>query len=172
MDIIGLKLGYEGIFEEVYHAFHERLYAYFLKHTRSPELSAELVQQVFIRLWQHRARLSETHTLSEQLFRIAKTTFIDMLRKEKYQRQLMDAYAQTLDTPASTPGHHADIEKQLHREMDKMPPVRKKVFWLSRVEGLSHKEISEQLSIAPKTVEAHISKALKQLRKALVSALV
>lgn len=60
--------------------------------------------------------------------------------------------------------HHA-----LEQAIEQMAPVRKRVFKLSKVEGYSYKEIAEMLSISPKTVENHISQALKQLRAAFSS---
>lgn len=169
-EILALKGGHTLVFEQVYHAYHEKLYFYFLRHTRSQLWAEELLQTTFIKLWHHRQRLSETHTLSEQLFRIAKTSLIDMMRHNRHHREFLQSYtAERLQQGLAQEPANRDAIRQLYREMDKLPPVRKKVFMLSRIDGLSHKEISRMLAISPKTVEVHITKALKQLRRALLT---
>jgi RNA polymerase sigma-70 factor (family 1) len=169
-NITALKGGDAFIFEQVYASFHEKLYFYFLKHTRSQQLSEELLQATFVKLWCHRKNLSECHTLSEQLFRIAKTTMIDMIRKSSKQREFLKSYTEDiLQSPQVTEPNTRDTLHHLHQEMEKLPPVRKKVFMLSRIDGLSHKEISQLLAISPKTVEVHITKALKHLRRVLLT---
>jgi RNA polymerase sigma-70 factor (ECF subfamily) len=168
--ILALKEGHTQVFEQVYHAYHEKLYFYFLKHTRSQLWAEELLQTTFVKLWHHRQQLSLTHTLSEQLFRIAKTSLIDMVRRQRHHDEFLRSYTtERLQQGLSAEPANRDAIRQLYQEMDKLPPVRKKVFMLSRIDGLSHKEISRILAISPKTVEVHISKALKQLRRALLT---
>lgn len=167
-DIRALKEGDTLIFEQVYNAYNEKLYFYFLKHTRSQLWSEELLQTTFVKLWRYRGGLSVEYPLSAQIFRIAKTALIDLMRQQKQHREFLQSYTtELLNTDQHTAPVNKDAVLHLHQEMDKLPPVRKKVFMLSRIEGLSHKEISSMLSISPKTVEVHISKALKQLRRAL-----
>lgn len=169
-EILALKEGHTETFEQVYHTYHEKLYFYFLKHTRSQLWSEELLQTTFVKLWHYRQQLSTAHTLSEQIFRIAKTSLIDMVRHNKHHQHFLQSYtADLLQKGLSAEPANRDTIRQLHREMDKLPPVRKKVFMLSRIDGLSHKEISSLLAISPKTVEVHITKALKQLRRALLT---
>jgi RNA polymerase sigma-70 factor (family 1) len=169
-EILALQAGHTQVFEQVYHAYHEKLYFYFLKHTRSQLWAEELLQTTFVKLWRRRQHLSLAHTLSEQLFRIAKTSLIDMVRHNRHQQEFLRSYtADLLQRGLAAEPASRDTIHQLHREMEKLPPVRKKVFMLSRIDGLSHKEISHLLSISPKTVEVHITKALKQLRRALLT---
>ncbi|KAA2242538.1 RNA polymerase sigma-70 factor [Chitinophaga agrisoli] len=169
-EILALQAGHTQVFEQVYHAYHEKLYFYFLKHTRSQLWAEELLQTTFVKLWRHRQQLSAEHTLSEQLFRIAKTSLIDMVRHNRHQQEFLRSYtADLLQQGLTAEPTSRDTIHQLHREMEKLPPVRKKVFMLSRIDGLSHKEISHLLSISPRTVEVHITKALKQLRRALLT---
>ncbi|ACU64066.1 RNA polymerase sigma factor [Chitinophaga pinensis] len=168
-DILALKEGDTLIFEQVYNAYNEKLYFYFLKHTGSQLWSEELLQTTFVKLWRYRKGLSADYTLSAQIFRIAKTALIDLMRKERQHKAFMQSYtAEVLNGETYTAPANKEAVQQLHLEIDKLPPVRKKVFMLSRIDGFSHKEISDMLSISPKTVEVHISKALKQLRRVLL----
>jgi len=160
----GNRLVYSKVFEE----YHQKLYHYIYHYTQSPWLAEETVQLTFIKLWEKREGLSETHDISTQLFRISKSIVIDLLRKETVRdaQELSDTYI-------SAPEHerliHKETLQQVLSAMEELPPQSKQVFTMSRLGDLSHKEISDHLSISPKTIEGHITKALKHLRKGLAS---
>ncbi len=154
-------------FRTAYQHYHNKLYFYALKHTRSSWLAEEVVQITFIKLWENRTTLSPDLGLSPQFFRIAKSIMIDLLRKEIRRidhHTALGEETQTCETPDLA--GKEDL-RQVYDTIGQMAPVRQKVFKLSRIEGLSHKEISEQLSISPKTVENHIGRALRQLKDVL-----
>lgn len=169
-DITNLRKGMEPAFEDAFNHFHQKLYFFFLKHTGDRHGAEELVQITFVKLWQHRENLSPDHTLSEQLFRIAKTTMIDAFRKGRKEQIALQALRDL--EPLQTTGTKADaldLADQLQKGIHAMPPVQQKVFLLSRYEGLSNKEIAHHLSISTKTVERHITKALRALRQVIMS---
>jgi RNA polymerase sigma-70 factor (ECF subfamily) len=164
--IASLKEGDEIAFGEIFKNFHEKVYFYILSKTNSNYIAAETTQLTFIKLWQYRSSLIESIPLSAQLFRIAKTTFIDILRVENNKAKLLNSqkYNRTYFTDIQENLETEELRQKLLHAIENMPPVRKKVFELSRNEGLSYREISEILSVSVKTVENHISLALKQLR--------
>jgi RNA polymerase sigma-70 factor (family 1) len=163
-----IKSGSESSFTLVFNQFYTRVYHYFLKKTRSPEYARELVQLTFIKLWQFRHTLSEEHSLDLQLFNIAGTTLIDFLRQQNSQRKMLSQLAVRAaqeEIPAEMVSGDGFEEDDYLRSLTRtLPPVRKKVFILSRIHGHSYKEIAEQLSISSKTVEDHMVKALRHLR--------
>jgi RNA polymerase sigma-70 factor (family 1) len=171
MDIIlhHIRTGDIESFHTAYQLYHTKLYFYALKHTHSAYLAEEIVQMTFIKLWENRNTLSPDIDLSPQLFRIAKSTMIDLLRKEIRRLDHYAALAAETSNPTSETPDLAGKEDlhQIYDAIEQMAPVRQKVFRLSRLEGLSHKEISKQLSISPKTVENHIGRALRQLKDTL-----
>ena len=126
----------------------------------------------FTKLWQYRHTLQEEYTISTQLFRIATTILIDFLRK--YNNK--DAITACLDVVSIEKGIDSTNEKMNGNELQKriseavndLPPVRKQVFEMSREQGMSYREIAETLSVSSKTVEAHIYKALKQIKKHII----
>jgi len=159
-----------AVFKQVYEAYHGRLYFFVLKHTQSSFLAEETVQLSFIRLWEKADRLSSQLDLSVQLFRISKSVMIDLLRKESVRQRHSSQVAVNMDLQQEI----MDIDSKqelirVHKVIDQMAPVRKTVFTLSRLEGHSHLKIAEYLSISPKTVENHITKAIRQLRRTLTS---
>lgn len=169
-DIFAIQQGNESVFEQVYALHHEKLYFYILNKTGSKYIAEEVVQLTFIKLWNYRQSLSTTITIDAQLFRIAKTTLIDLLRKSATQRRIIESIKD--DVPFANNDTISGIVKKETAEriaalIESLPPVCKKVFKLSREMGLSHKEIAQQLSLTTKNVENHIAKAIRQLKKGL-----
>jgi RNA polymerase sigma-70 factor (family 1) len=168
--ILGLQQHSVADFDKLYHDYHARLYFYVLKHTQSAFLAEETVQVTFIKIWENADKLNAGLPLSIQVFRIAKNTMIDLIRKDSVRRNYTSLFAGTKNEQQAP----ADLDNKeelarVHQAIENMAPVRKKVFRLSRIEGHSHYKIAQQLSISPKTVENHIAKALRQLRQTLTS---
>lgn len=123
----------------------------------------------FTKLWQCRRTLQEEYTISTQLFRIATTILIDFLRK--YNNK--DAVTARLDVLEIEKGidsttekmRGAELQKKISEAVNDLPPVRKQVFEMSREQGMTYREIAETLCVSSKTVETHIYKALKQIKK-------
>lgn len=167
-DIAALKQDDLGRFTGIYSLYHNRLYQFIYKRTQSSYLAQEIVQLAFIRLWENRYRLADELTVDVQLFRIARTILIDELRKETVKTKYKDWALNNTDIVyEDNQVADKDTLQYIFAAMEKLPPTRKKVFKLSRMQGFSHKQIASMLSISPKTVENHITKAIKQLRNSL-----
>ncbi len=162
-----IKEGNAAAFEELYHLNKEKLLAYFLKKTNSIEAAKDLMQTTFFKLWQYRKSLSADYLPEQQLFYIARTVFIDYLRKESKQHKIKTSIkARTDEKQAADYIYSFDAEARLQNVLSEMPQLRRKVFQLHRVEGYSYKEISEMLQIPVKSVDNNLAKALKYLRNA------
>ncbi|WP_293952597.1 MULTISPECIES: sigma-70 family RNA polymerase sigma factor [unclassified Sphingobacterium] len=165
-----IKSSNQKSFNIVYDKYHRQIFGFVLKRTQSDYIAQEVTQLTFIKLWNQRERLDDQLSILVQLFGMARQVMIDLLRKEatrfKYE-------GQAAATPFTDSLIRAIENKELLRMMEKdiqnMPTMRRKVFEMSRKEGLSHKEIAAQFSISTKTVEQHISKALLQLKQHLYS---
>ncbi len=166
--IAAIRSGTVTVFEEVYYEFHEKLYYYFLKRTSDAGLSTELVQLTFIKLWRYRSHLNESLPLSQQLFRIARTTLIDVLRKKAQHRSIPVATDQLPELPDTSPvQQEREALHQVHQAMESLPPERKKIFQY-RINGFSNREIADHLSLSLKTVENQVNRAIKQIRESMV----
>jgi RNA polymerase sigma-70 factor (ECF subfamily) len=167
--IAGLKSGDSFIFGELFHTYYEMVYHYVLKKTKSEYIAEETTQLTFIKLWQYRKSLNEALTFETQLFRIVRTTMIDLLKKQQTQSKLAVNLNNTpalTNTVWETVAEH-ELRGRLLLGVEAMPTVRKKVFQMSRFQERSNKEIAEELSISVKAVEFHITKALKYLKQIL-----
>ena len=163
-----IKLGNKLAFEEVYHRYHERFYFYVLKNTASDHLAEEVVQMAFIKIWEKRTELSSNFPIEVQIARVARSIMIDILRKNAVERKALDIIKQNADIAIDKDPHAGkQLVEKVSETIESLPPECRKIFRLSREEGLSYSEIANRLSISPKTVENQVSKALKAVRKAV-----
>jgi RNA polymerase sigma-70 factor (ECF subfamily) len=143
------------------------VYYYFISRTRDDYFAEELTQMTFIKLWEYREGLSTEIDFDTQLFRIARTVMIDAIREKERRKRLMNGFKTQADTIEPLYSSHNEAESDFNNSLQELPAVRKKVFVLNRLHGFSYKEIAAELNISDRTVEKHISLALKQLRRML-----
>jgi RNA polymerase sigma-70 factor (ECF subfamily) len=123
------------------------------------------VQETFIRLWKYRANLNETLAFNIQLFRIAKTTLIDVAKRAPKAPVTYVPYNELPDVAEEDSYQFSpDKKEKLQYLIAALPPVRKKIIAL-KINGYSNKEIASQLTITVKTVENNINSAYRELRK-------
>lgn len=166
----GVKINLNEDFEKAFKRWNRRVYAYAYSKTGSEYLAEETVQRVFLKLWQYLNKNERKGEMEALIFVIARTTIIDLLRQDGGYRDLQQKLPVELyhsDSPYNL-YRYKEIQSQLNYLIGQMPTMRKKVFVMSRFENLSHKEISNRLSISTKTVENHITLALRFLRKFLL----
>jgi len=168
--LVKIKAGDNRAFNEVFYGYSSKLYGFLFNKTKSTYLANEITQLTFIKLWRYRESLNVEIKLSTQIFQIAKTLMIDELRKEGRSKENLEQYTVTenIFNVHMTSGYdmldEKDTQLVIDQAIEQLPPVRQKVFKLSRKEELSHKEISKELSISVKTVDKHIQLALRYIR--------
>lgn len=170
ISIAALKTGDYLIFEEVFQKYYEIVYFYLLKKTKAEYLAEEATQLTFIKLWKYRGSLNEDIDLNIQLFHIARTTLIDLLRKQKNKNlYLVKSVERQMQTSNDVWERVSvqELNRRLVLSLQTMPAVRRKVFEMSRIREMSNKEIANRLSISVKAVEYHITQAIKYLRHIL-----
>ncbi len=167
MLVRAIKLGDQQAFEKTYLDWHAKVYAYFMHKTSSVYMAEELTQLTFIKLWNARHTLKLALPLQAQLFTIARTTMIDFLRKQANQQRLVKEAALELKA-LKEPIWDLPGKSRADFLINSLPPIRRQVFLLNRYEGYSNPEIAEKLDISVRTVEKHISLALKQLKNKLL----
>lgn len=157
--------------------WYKPLYNYANGYTNNDENTREIIQDVFLQLWDNRQKLKDDSNLNAYLFTLTRNRCIDLIRRERlrlqfnkdkqqeYNRLSENFYA--LNDPILDDIFASELEHEIDLVIDNLPEQCQKVFNLSRKEGLKNREISEKLNLSQKTVESHISKALRTLRKAI-----
>lgn len=166
---VKIKTGNEKAFRCVYDSMHQKVFRYFRKRNLDHEASKELTQQVFIRLWKYRERLSLDLDLEIQLFKISSQVLIDFFRKRARENKLFVASETSYDQVVSNDSFSLDPELRdfLLKSVSELSPVRRNVFLLRYFYGLSVIEIAERFSISVRTVEDHLYKASRFLKSFL-----
>lgn len=162
--------GNHNAFAELYDLYAERIYYFALKFVVSKEDAENVTQEVFVKLWETRERIDINLSLNSYLFTIARNTIFNNHRKRLNELAYLEHLGKYLEQNQVRLENEIifnDIQARLEKLISELPPQRKKVFELSRKQGLSHKEISELLNISEKTIETHIRLALKTIRDGL-----
>lgn len=167
--IKALNEGKEKAYEYLVDTYGSRMYAYAITLVKNPSLAKDIVQNVFLNTWRFRKRISSDYNIKNFLFRSVHNEFVNQYQKDKSQMLLQYKYIETLNEIAEESDENTILQmmKIVYNEIEKLPPKCKKVFYLSKREGLTNNEISEHMGISIKTVEAQIGKAFNILRSNL-----
>jgi RNA polymerase sigma-70 factor (ECF subfamily) len=156
--------------DELYNIYYPRLYAFAKKFLKVEDQINDIIQDVFIKLWENRNKIKSHDTFNSWIFTITKNAIITYFR-EKIKEDSFHARVKEMATSniffIDNSVEYNDIKEKVDLIVDQLPDKRKQVFILSREQGLSNKEIADKLSISIKTVEDHNMHAIKFLRKHL-----
>ncbi|KQB44573.1 RNA polymerase, sigma-24 subunit, ECF subfamily [Flavobacterium daejeonense] len=167
--IQALKIGDPKAYNYLVNTYHHKLCVYAYSFTHDHDLSEDIVQNVFMRIWNKRNNLKDDFVLSNFLYKSVYNEFIDQYRSQKSLYPLEKKYIDALNSIMENEDEHSleRIIKIVKQEIQKLPPKCKEVFLLSKEEGLTNIEIAEYKNISIKSVEAHITKAFSILRDSL-----
>ena len=158
-----LKQGNASAFRSIYDLYHKKIGSFCLNNGQCPEDAQEVVQEIFVRLWVNRNDINLNKNFESYLFSMAKHLIIDKFRKLVRERAARKYQIYTL-TPNNTTENEViynDLQEKVRETIASLPEMRRLVFYMSRVEERSNKEIASELGMSVKTVENHISRALK-----------
>ena len=162
--------GNKSAFETLFKSHYANLCGYAVKYVWEPDEAEEIVQDLFFNLWNKRSSLYISSSIESYLFRAVRNACLNYLKHRKVRENYAVA-AQENHNPGlrlnDNPIETLELQKRIDEAIDALPPERKKVFMLSRHEGLKYKEIADALGISVKTVEAQMGKALKFLKEEL-----
>ena len=159
-------------FDLIYEKYSGKLYSFGLKYLRSTDEAEELVQSVFLKIWENRKHIDKEFSFKSYLFTIAYNDICKLFRKRSYLNKFISEKIYENSQVSSATEESIDYQSILTRVqqiIDKLPERQKNIFRKSRQEGKSSKEIAKELSLSPGTVDNYISEALKFIRKKLPS---
>ncbi|SDF64230.1 RNA polymerase sigma factor [Mucilaginibacter sp. P25] len=157
-------------FTELYNRYWDKTFAVAYHRLDDEHEAEEVVQEVFLSIWQRRASLKLTHTMATYLSVAIKYKVITHLDRQYRKQQHLDELAFTShETDDSTIQwlEEKELRQRLNHSISLLPEKCRIVFLLSRDENKTYAEIAAELGISQKTVEAHMSKALSSLRQSL-----
>jgi RNA polymerase sigma-70 factor (family 1) len=165
-----LKDSDQSAFTIIFTKYYEDLVRFSFHFTRNSDTSEEIVQEVFLKLWENRDSLVIHNSLKSFLLKAVQNRSIDNLRHlkiiDKYNLLILD---HPLLSENDTENYVllSELEENLNQAMAKLPVQMAQAFRMSRIENLNYSEIAAKLGVSIRTVEVWISKALSILRKEL-----
>jgi RNA polymerase sigma-70 factor (family 1) len=157
-------------FDNLYHKYSRRIFKFGLSILKSAEDSENLVQDVFLNLWENRLKIEKDASVKSYLFTVTYHSAISLIRKKARESgfvEYLTSLQLTSEDPVSSELEYKELLKKLDEILDKLPNRQKEVYQLHRIEGLNYKQISERLNISVNTIENHMARALKTIRKNL-----
>lgn len=165
-----LKQGDRDAFAEIYKRYAENLAGFAGSKLYSLEDARDLLQDLFVKLWENRANIYITSSLQSWLFASTRHRIIDKIRKnitrEEYASMFQSLTAPYEQNTAEQVAVH-ELQQTIGKSLDQLPPRVKEIYRLSREQGLSNREIADELNLSEQTVKNQLSAALKHLRKSL-----
>lgn len=154
-------------FDEIFKKYGDRLFAFALKYLKSKEETEELVQEVFLKIWENRKKLKKESSLKSYLFTIAYHNICGIFRKRQIHEKFLEENVQSENVIVNMEEQleYRAALQQVDRLIERLPEKQKAIFIKSRKEGKTTREIAEEMNLAPGTVDNNISAALRFLRK-------
>lgn len=162
--------GNEAAFVTLFHAWRDKIYFFLLRITHSPESAEDALQDIFVKIWTNRESLKAVDNFSAYLYRVSQNHAINGIRRMALHTIVLADFQRTTGAaalPADEILLHKQLQEKLQLAIDNLPPQQKKVYTLSRVNGLKHEEIARELNISLSTVKNHMTQALQAIREYL-----
>ena len=168
-EIKELMKGNIQMYEQLYATYFNELATYICSLNNNFGQAEDIVQNVMLNIWKNRSTLSIKTSLRNYLYKASYNEFVRFYNKRKREESFfIDLKAEYLDYfIEEKPDRLADVLIKVRFEIENLPEKCKEIFILNKYEGLRYKEISEAKGISIKTVEAHMTKAMKILRTKL-----
>lgn len=168
-----VSAGDRSAFRILFNAYYSRVYRFAERILKDSLYADEVAQAVFVGLWRKREMLDPDRNFENYLYVLSRHAVTDFMRLNRRAR-LVEGLEAVTDTGLS--GDSTDavaeyhlIQSQIDKIVEGMPEQRRKVYCMSRNDGLSNDEIAERLQISKRTVERHLNLALNTLRKEMSS---
>ncbi len=163
--LLRLRKGDELAFERIFKKYYAQMVLFALNYLHDKDRCESIVQDVFVKFWEKRFVL-DISSLRGYLVVAVRNRCHNELKRQGVIRN----YEKSVETDVGEWPQYQGKEniERINKIIEELPPRRKKIFKMSRLEGLKYKEIAEKLAISPKTVEVQMGKALKYLREKLL----
>jgi RNA polymerase sigma-70 factor (ECF subfamily) len=174
VQLIGLlKADDEAALTIIYKRYWASLFSSAYNILKNKQACEDIIQELFIKLWDCRAEVQISVSLKAYLYASVRYGVYRQIKTGSVRSEIFDDLIERLHTPTAYGSiEHKELLLQINRVIDTLPDKCREVYKLSREECLSHKQIAMQLNISTKTVENHLTKALRELRGSLGAAFI
>ncbi len=162
-----LRKGDLEAFDLIYDMYAGKLHAFAMKYLRSSAEAEELVQSVFLKVWENHRKIDRELSFRAYLFTIAYNDICKLFRRQSYlQKYVIETlYENRISTSATEEGYeYQSVLVAVQRLLDSLPESQRKAFVMGKIEGKSSREVAAELGLSPGTVDNYISGTLKILR--------
>lgn len=170
-----IRQGDETAFEHLFKLYYQQLVGFARVYVKQTDISEEIVQETFIKIWEIRSSLDETQSLKAFLYRCVHNNCINYVKKTENLQRLKVEYAREITSRIQIIQEETgdnyfdlmalnDLEIKVQETIDKLPSQCREVFILCRLKGLSYQQISQHLNISVNTVKTHLLRAMNRLR--------
>jgi RNA polymerase sigma-70 factor (family 1) len=163
-----LHAGDQQAFEKIYRTYAPRLFGKLLKLVKSEAYAQEILQDVFLKVWEYKQSIDPQKSFRSFLFKMAENKAYDFFRKAARDKSKeAELIALSCETDINIADYTVDDEnfKMLEKAIESLPPQRQQIFRLCKLEGKSYKEVGELLNISVSTISDHIVKGTKTIRE-------
>ncbi len=169
--ILLMAKGNEKAFRLLFDNHWNNIYTVAFTLTKSSVLSEELVQDVFLKIWLNRNKLSAIDNFGGYLFRVAKNHIFNELRKKTLEQSFIEHLDQYFFETSNQPDQAFILKETndlINKAVQQLPEQQRNVYELSRNDGMDHSGIAAKLGISKLTVKSHMNKALQKIRHYLL----
>ncbi len=166
--LLEISTGSEVAFKELFQAYRRKLFNYLFKITRSREMAEDSIQDIFLKLWAVRESLPAVGNINAYLHRMAHNYAYHGFRRLAKETLLLNQLRVQEDCDTTSPARELlskEVATYIQSLVDRLTPQQRKVFLLSREEGLKQAEIANRLNVSISTVKKHMVDALSFLRE-------
>lgn len=159
--------GSEAAFKTLFKRYYDHIYGVAFAFTKSPAMSEDLSQDVFLKIWFKREMLRTVEKFDSYLFMVARNHILNELEKRVKEEQFTDDLHNYFREVNNTPENymiHKEAEEIISNAVSRLPAQQQAVFRLSREEELSQELIAEKMNISVNTVKSHMNKSLRFIR--------
>lgn len=165
-----VSTGDRQAFTRLYSQYLDAAYHYVYLFTKSKDEAEEILQEVFVKIWENRERLAEVQSFKNYLFKAAKNRVLDEVRKLQVRHRVFTEIkrGKTVNDESTTDAiAYKDYYRVVQQAIEKLPPKRKLIFRMNTENGLSHDEIAAQLGVSKSMVKNQLYKAYEFVRQYL-----
>lgn len=160
--------GNAGAFREIFSHYHDSVYAYSLRITHSVCIAEDITQEVFLKLWLHREKLTELENLEAWIITVARNLCFNQLKKTAREKCIIgfqpELYEGADVVSIEQKVEQRDLLLKLREASAQLTPKEQIVYRLNKEQGLRKEEIARALNISQNTVKAHLTNALRKMR--------